>query len=426
VDAPLALGLDIGTTSCKLSVVNAEGRVLQTLRAPTPWKVVPTGREMHAEDLFDTVRGLLEALVLNDLSVTGTRPLTLGITSMGQTGTFVDPAGRPLAPMVSWDDSRSAPAAELLREQIGDERFAGISGLPIGASWTVCQLRQLWNRRSLPAGATWLGVADYISYRLTGVARAELSLACQSGLVDLESKVWSEELLDWAGVDRRVMPELKTSDIPVGRASWGPCKGAVVSLAGHDHLAACIGAGAADPDTLYDSCGTAETLIRTVPSTEVRDRAAEIVAAGLQLGWHSLRGSMVVAASHRATWALERVRGMLGQPLDMLMDEVEPGAVNVDGVMAERVTISAERCTPGDIWNAAQLAVANEAQRMASAMELFAGPASRTVVAGGWARHAPFLRARAKLFSDTVASPQAEAGAYGAAIIGAAAAQLVQ
>ncbi|WP_395820152.1 L-fuculokinase [Devosia sp.] len=426
MQAPLALGLDIGTTSCKLTLIDGKCRVLRTLRSPTPWKLVPTGREMHAEDLFGTVTNLLERLVRDEVFAAGSTALSLGITSMGQTGTFVDPAGHALGPMVSWDDKRSGPAAALLREQIGDECFARISGLPVGASWTACQFRQLWSRRTLPFGAKWLGVADYIAYRLTGVARAELSLACQSGLVDINAKDWSEKLLDWAGVDRSAMPALGTSDVPVGRIAWGPCKGAVVTLAGHDHLAACIGAGADDPETLYDSCGTAETLIRTVHPDGVSHRATEIVAAGLQLGWHSTPGTMVVAGSHRATWALERIRSMLGHPLEVLVEEVEPGAVTVDGVMADRVTISTALCTPGELWNAAQFSVAKETRRMADAMEQFAGPATRTVVAGGWAQHPPFLRARSELFDCTVASSQAEAGAYGAAVIGAAAAVLVQ
>jgi sugar (pentulose or hexulose) kinase len=403
-----AIGLDIGTTSIKMAVVDGSGTVKSLLRAPTPWIATTTGREMWAEDLFAVVDMLLDQAPLSVQSI--------GVTSMGQSGTVFTRDGESLAPIVSWDDRRARPAAAELAAEWGSD-FSARTGLPVDASWTVCQLRQSWRNQRLPESSVWLGVADAVAWHLTRRAQAELSLACQSGLVDLVKRAWSNDLLDWAGVPAEIMPPLRDSGTAVGLVYSGKLEGARVAIAGHDHLAAAVGAGAIQADTLYDSCGTAETLMRVTVPELVIPRIGEIAGLGLQVGWHVLQGQAVVAASHQASWALERVRHLLGQPFDALEGATECGSAEVVGAMGSQVTVRADVASHLEVWAAAQDAVAREAGRLAREMDAVCGPAMRTVVAGRWSSHKPFVAARARYLPCVSAAEQADAGALGAAML---------
>ena len=66
--------------------------------------------------------------------------------------------------------------------------------------------------------------------------------------------------------------------------------GAVLTVAGHDHQAAAIGAGATGAGDELDSCGTAEALVRTIPAGLRAGPVREMTAAGVTVGWHALPG----------------------------------------------------------------------------------------------------------------------------------------
>src|SRR4029453_11944210 len=88
--------------------------------------------------------------------------------------------------------------------------------------------------------------------------------------------------------------------------------GATLTVAGHDHLGASVGAGATRPGDLFDSCGTAEALIRAVRPPVAPEDVSRLVAANLTVGWHVLPGRNALLGSSRAGLALRRFLGPLG------------------------------------------------------------------------------------------------------------------
>ena len=304
-----------------------------------------------------------------------------------------------------------------MRADIGEARYGAITGLPVGPGWTACHFRRFYGDRDIPEGAVWLGVAEAVAMHLTGKARTELSLACQSGLVDLSTKTWSDELLGWSGISRSAMPDVGSADCAVGRISEGKLADAHVVIAGHDHVVASVGAGATDSDTLFDSCGTAETIIRTATPGNMLPKITQIVAAGLQIGWHQQPDTMFVAASHGAGQGLERMRRLVGRPIEALAGAICTGDVTVDGILEPVFTLRASGGTPLKVWAAAQKSLAERTAGMSASIDRFCGPPKRTIVAGGWSRHPPFVAARRALFPDVKLAHTTEAGGLGAAII---------
>ncbi|WP_035872854.1 FGGY family carbohydrate kinase [Cucumibacter marinus] len=418
---PLAAGLDIGTTATKCMVVDMEGTVVAEDRFATPWVQSRSGRELDGGVLVDQVKSLVTGtLEAAEKLRHGSRVGALGITSMGQSGAFVDTrSGDCLTPVISWDDRRTAPFSDRLESEIGQERFARIAGLPIDPSWSLCRLRQLHDEGFRPPrGAVWLGMADLAAFALTGCPRAEYSLACQSGLVDVLDAEWSPLLADWTGYGRTVLPAIGPSTEQVGRAASVGFDQTAVFIAGHDHAVACAGVGALDPDVMFDSCGTAETLVRSIPAGVSRDDLASMVEQGLMVGRHVLDSHLAVTASQGTTRALMRVADAAGIDFRSLSDHQCPSTPEVElpNPLVSDVTGEVLQGDLKQIWCAANGAVADSALEMAQRLERACGPARCTVMAGGWRTHRPFTDARRQRMPGFEIYLGPEAGPFGAAL----------
>jgi sugar (pentulose or hexulose) kinase len=391
------VGLDLGTTACKASVVGLDGSERSHGRAPTPWVEVPTGAEVEPDAFAGAaLTALAEALA----RVGNVRVLAIGIAGIAETGVLLDRRGRPVVRSIAWYDSRGEDEARSLAAALGEERFLERTGQPVRSLCSAAKYR--WLRDHEPhaaAGVRWLGIAEWMAHLLGGEQVADLSLASRSGLLDLDAAAWWDEALAWAQAPPGLMPPAVVAGTPLGRASGaaGPAvAGATIAVAGLDHLAASIGVGAIQPGDLFDSCGTAEALIRAVvPGSEgLAERAA---SAGLDRGWHSVPGLQVALGA---------------QPLGLML------GAELERLGRPRAELEAEPDSPeGRRWReACQLAAAGS-RAIADELVAAGGPLERTVLAGGWST-SPALRTAKQALLERVERPAVrEAGARGAALV---------
>jgi xylulokinase len=191
-----------------------------------------------------------------------------------------------------------------------------------------------------------------------------------------------------------------------------------VTLAGHDHLAALAGSGAAPLD-LGNSVGTAETVV---------GRADRLPDVGLAL---ALRAAVTLAPTGES-WAVFASAARAGSILDAAarslgrspaeLDDMAEGAGAVDvSDMVQALGAGQDPGpapgTPGETWNGLlAMLVARTADAEGRALELL-GPARRLVVFGGGSRSRPWARAKAGACRLPVwRSTAGEAAARGAAL----------
>jgi sugar (pentulose or hexulose) kinase len=423
----LLVGIDVGTTACKAAVVRAgDGVEVAHGAVPTPWTAVPTGAELAPERLLEAAL----AATARALDAAPDGPVVgVGVTSMAETGVLLDRHGRPVAPAIAWHDARGEAEAARLAADLGAERFSARTGLPVRPLFSVAKLA--WLRANLPqvAGAVrWLSVAEWVVHGLGGEQVAELSLASRTGLLDLERRAWWEEACAWAEAPRGFLPELVQAGSPAGRAGGGQVPrlaGATLTVAGHDHLSASVGAGATRPGDLFDSCGTAEALIRAVPPPVAAEDIGRLVAAQVTVGWHVLPGQHALLGASRAGLALQRFLDLLGvderADLDRAAAAAPPGSggLAVRDVFGDRAALEGigPAPTPALVWRAALEAVAERAAELRGHIESVAGPSRRLVLAGGWAR-SPAARSVKRATLGPFEWPRVtEAGARGAALL---------
>ena len=133
----------------------------------------------------------------------------------------MDSQGEPLASAIAWFDLRTVEEYEFIRERIGYETLFRVSGITPDPMFSLCKI--LWIRNHFPEAFRraryWLLFADYIAFRLCGVAATDPSLACRTLAYDLKRGDWSSEILDAAGVPPSRLPPVCKSGSPLGHVT---------------------------------------------------------------------------------------------------------------------------------------------------------------------------------------------------------------
>ena len=115
----------------------------------------------------------------------------------------LDKKGRPLTPIFTWADSRCARDAMQLREQFDERKIHAETGCMLRASFWPAKLR--WLRRTnqplFRKVAHWVSPADWIFDQIFGPGGSSYSMASGTGLCDLRTKAWHEELLAACNID---------------------------------------------------------------------------------------------------------------------------------------------------------------------------------------------------------------------------------
>ena len=424
-------GLDVGTTSSKAVVYGEDGAVLATGRAVTTWDVGPHGTQTDAETLW---RSAIDAL--STAATAAAVPVrAVGVASMGESGVLTDADERPLAPVIAWHDDRDGDEVADLSEQLGPEAFGGIAGKPLRGQFSLTKHRWLLDHEPASRTATMrFDVGGWVVRRLGGDVALELSLAGRTGWLDVATRDWWDDALAWSGATRSLMPPLVQAGVPVGTVTSDAVspllRGALLTLAGHDHQASALGARASGPDHELDSSGTAEALVRTVARVPSRADMARMAAAGITTDPSIEPGHWTLLGGTEGGLAQTRALELLGvgpdglARLDAAAAQAPHGRVAVSGLGSEALTLGgiAGGVGPGEVWKAVVAAAAEEALALHRAMDDAVGPAVRVVVTGGWRHSAEVMRAKSARFDRLEVSAVDEAGALGAATLAARAA----
>jgi sugar (pentulose or hexulose) kinase len=427
---PLLIGVDVGTSRVKAIAVDERGDVRGDAERQTPWRHDRGRTEVDPAALADLAR----IVAAEAATGAGGTAVGVGVTGMAETGVLVDGRDRPLAPAIAWHDPRGD--LDTITRELGAETFRVTTGLPVTPMPSLGKL--LWLRRTHPdskAATRFYSVGEWVVRRLGGAPVAELSLASRTGLLDLAGRrPWdaATALLDWPPL----LADLVVAGTPVGRVSGDDApaslRGAVLTVAGHDHQVAAYGVGATADGALFDSLGTAEALVRTVRPPLDPAEVGALVGHGMSVGWGVVAGHMCVMAGVPTGLTLGRVATLLGATTpagqDALGEQaraaeahptlrlVEPrnGQFGLAGV--------SDGVTPGVLWRTAVEGLVAEAERLLGLIDAHAGPYRDVVVAGGWLRNPSLLAAKRRQYPAMRTTALPEPGAYGAAMLAATAA----
>ena len=118
----------------------------------------------------------------------------------------LDDRGRPITPVYSWADARSAPHAAELRERLDEQAIHARTGCRLHSSYWPAKLA--WLRDTQPDTfervAVWVSPGEYVHRRLLGDAAVGVSMASGTGLFDQHACEWDRELAAELGVEGKL------------------------------------------------------------------------------------------------------------------------------------------------------------------------------------------------------------------------------
>jgi sugar (pentulose or hexulose) kinase len=433
----LLVGLDVGTSSAKAVVFTDQGEVVGEGRASTPWATTSYGVELAAEELLNAaIEALGSAL---DATPGATSATAVGITSMGESGVLVDRDGTSVAPVIAWHDNRDQEEVEALRRDIAADAFAATTGKPLRGQWAITKHR--WLLRRVPSAANAVrrfNIAEWVVRGLGGNEVTELALACRTGWLDLSRRDWWAEGLAWSGAAPGLMPPLVEAGTPVGhitRSETHPrLRGAVLTVAGHDHQAAAVGVGATGEGDEVDSCGSAEAIVRTIPAYLKDEQVRALANAGITTDWSIQPGRWSLLAGTEGGLAMQRVLNAIGvdwdglAALDAAALDAPQGRVHIEGIGTDAVHLRniGDGVTPGEVWRAVVEATTDKVTKLHNSMTDIVGEHQEIIVTGGWSHSAALMAAKRRRLGTLGVSPVHEAGARGAAIFAGRAAGVLK
>ncbi|MEJ6392114.1 FGGY family carbohydrate kinase [Gymnodinialimonas sp. 2305UL16-5] len=249
------IGIDVGTTSVKAAIIDADGTVLDTF---SEGYATLRPRDGHVEqdprDWMRLVNAALAAFAGHDVTA-------IGLTSQVNTHVFTDAAGTALAPAILWQDGRAAEEAAGLDAQVSPAQKQDWWGAPMPIDASNVLSRMAWMARHRPE--IWdqtryvMLPKDYCLFHLTGAAISDpLS---NIGLVGPDLAHVSGALDMVPGAADRILP-LAQPCTQIGAVQSGPFRGTPLICGTMDAWAGLVGTGGARDGTMMYLSGTSEIL----------------------------------------------------------------------------------------------------------------------------------------------------------------------
>jgi gluconokinase len=213
---PLALALDVGTSSVRAVLYDLSGLQVENIEGRTHYQMTATqdgGVEIDADELIETICATIDeclheaSLHLPDISDS---IHTVGYSNFWHAALGVDRGGRAVTPLYNWSDTRSAPDARELGERLGADWVHERCGVVPHASYYPAKI--LWLRRTDPALASkvarWISIGEYLYSKIFGRMVCGVSMASGTGLFNPNRNDWDDEMLAAIGVDRDILSPL--------------------------------------------------------------------------------------------------------------------------------------------------------------------------------------------------------------------------
>lgn len=213
------LALDQGTSSTKAMLVDRRGRVRRSASCPVgQTHPRPGWVEQSTDEIWASLARVVRDCVTGDVrgAVVG-----VALSVQRESITMWDTAtGESVGPVLSWQDQRTAAAAdELERKGLADYVFA-TTGLPLDPMFSALKARWLLDEfdptRAMTGSGRWrLGTLDaWLLSRFGGPAVTEVGNASRTQLLDVRTGRWDRELLAIFGVPAAALPAVVASTGP--------------------------------------------------------------------------------------------------------------------------------------------------------------------------------------------------------------------
>ena len=209
------LGIDIGTTGCKVVAFNNEGKTVAASSAEYPLLFPKPGWiELDAELVWRRITQCIRIVA----SKTKRDPIkALAVSSQGEAFIPVDEKGNALHASIVTFDSRAESYVDFWKSNLGAQGIFKVTGMPLSAMATLLKIQWLMDNKPVIARKAnkYLCFQDYFAMKIGLEPAIDYSLAARTMAFDITSKSWSNLILKKAGINPNELAKPVTSGVVI-------------------------------------------------------------------------------------------------------------------------------------------------------------------------------------------------------------------
>jgi gluconokinase len=444
------LGVDIGTTSTKAVLFTTEGQVVAQHAVEYPLLCTTPG--MAEQDPLQIYEAVLSAIsnAVGNSHVESAQIALVSFSAAMHSVIAVGPDGELLSNSITWGDNRAGAWANRIRDELGGHEIYLRTGTPIHPMSPLCKI--MWLRYDQPQlfarTARFVGMKEYVLYRLFGEWLVDHSIASATGMFNLQQLDWDQGALELLGIGPQQLSKLVPTThhlnglAPAMAQQLGLSPATPFVIGANDGVLSNLGVNAIGPGQVAVTIGTSGAM-RTVIDKPLTDPSGRtfcyaltakhwVVGGPTNNGgsiFHWVRNELATAES-----AAAKAAGL--DPYDALTKIAEGVSAGAEGLLFHPY-LAGERAP---LWNAdargsyfglathhgkphmiraALEGVIFSLYSILPAVEGLIGPTTHMMATGGFARSALWRQMMADIFEREVVVPESvESSCLGAAVLG--------
>ena len=315
----MILALDQGTTSSRSIIFDAQGNIISVAQQEFS-QFYPEGGwvEHDAEEIWHTqLRTAQEAI--HKAGIEPHQIKAIGITNQRETTVVWDAkTGKPIYNAIVWQDRRTAPLCESMKQAGWSNYIKENTGLIIDAYFSATKLHWIlenvpFAREKAANGDLRFGTIDtWLMWNLTQgeVFATDVSNASRTMLFNIKDLVWDKGILHYLNINESLLPSVLPSSHIFGHTKAN-LFGIAIPIAGvaGDQQAALFGQGCFETGTAKNTYGTGCFMLMNT-GNELKYSAKGLIST---IAWQ---------IGDKVTYALEGSVFIAGAAIQWLRDEV--------------------------------------------------------------------------------------------------------
>lgn len=303
--------IDQGTTSSRCIIFNQQGKIVaQSQKEHRQFYPRPGWVEHDPIEIWNNTRDVLND-ALSRSAINKKDVAAIGITNQRETTVVWDRStGKPYAPAIVWQDTRTADLCSQLAIQGGQDRYRSITGLPLATYFSGPKIRWLLDQihgleLAANKGDVLVGTIDtWLIWNLTGGPKGGIHItdvtnASRTMLMNLSTLDWEESILADLGIPRSILPKIEPSSMVYGYADL--LDGAPIAGDLGDQQAALFGQTCYQPGEAKNTYGTGCFMLINTGGQPVPSKNGLLTTLGYKIGNqpanYCLEGSIAIAGA---------------------------------------------------------------------------------------------------------------------------------
>ena len=280
------LGIDIGTSGCKVILIDENGKLLKQANAEYPLLTPqPMWTEQNPIDWWNGIQQCLSELGERNVDA-------IGVTGQMHGSVFLDANDEVIRPALLWNDQRTVEECKDIEHIIGRDDLMQITCNPALTGFQLPKI--LWLKKNEPENYARLKSVllpkDYIRMMLTGEKATEVSDASGTGILNVPKRAWSATMMEALELSSDIFPKVFESDEVTGTTKEFSfiAAGIPVVGGGGDQAAAAVGTGAVSVGTISVSLGTSGVVFTSINSPSYDSKGAAHTFCHANRSWHAM------------------------------------------------------------------------------------------------------------------------------------------